>query len=454
MDIKKQIKLRTIFIKYLFMFCISTIVIMLALLILYSIIFSSINVLPANYAENKLMEQKNEISSSKNVTPSLIPDTCKYGVYTNDGKIISGNLNPKEATKAWDAVKNSEKGSNFLHHYLKIPRENEVCIVQYSISSQYTSPTLRKFLPNPDLFLIFLFCFGFILEGFFLAYNFGKKFTKNMELLQDAAKKIQNENLDFSIKYSGIFEIDNVLSSMDEMKEALKTSMKKQWDLEQERRKQISSLAHDIKTPLTIVRGNAELLEETNQTDEQKEYTNYIIDSAHDMQQYIKALIEISKADIGYILQKEELDSKKYLDIIYNHINALTSIKKIKVDLKINNLPKVFKADFNLLQRAIMNVVSNAVDYSKENGTIIFSVDQISNYIRFTICDDGNGFSKEALLNAKQQFYMGDLSRSSKSHYGMGLYIADSIVKQHNGKMELTNSNVTKGAEINIYIPI
>lgn len=436
------------------MFSISTIAIILTLLILYSIIFSSINVLPANYAENKLIEEKSKISSSKNVTPNLIPDTCKYGVYSKNGKIISGNLSSKEATKAWNAVKNSERGSDFLHHYLKIPRENEVCIVQYSISSQYASPTLRKFLPNPDLFLIFFFCFGFILEVFLLAYSLGKKLTKNIELLQEVSRKIQNQNLDFSIKPSGIFEIDNVLSSMDEMKEALKTSMKKQWDLQQERRNQISSLAHDVKTPLTIVIGNAELLSETNQSDEQREYTNYIINSAQDMQQYIKTLIEISKADIGYTLRKEEFYIKKFIDEIYSHINALTSIKKIKVDFKINNVSKVFKVDFKLLQRAIMNVVSNAVDYSKENDTIIFSVDETPKYIRFTICDNGKGFSKEALLNAKQQFYMENLGRDSRSHFGMGLYISDSIVRKHNGKMELTNGSVAKGAQINIYIPI
>ncbi|GAA0732712.1 HAMP domain-containing sensor histidine kinase [Clostridium oceanicum] len=452
MGVKNKTKLRTIFIKYLCVFCISTVVIIILLLGFYSILFSKIDIIPSNYAENKLMKNKSEIALSKKVTESLIPDTCEYGVYTNKGKFISGDFSLKEAKKAWRAVKNSEKGSDFFNYYLKIPRENQVCIVKYHLSSQYASPKLRKFLPSPDLFLIFLFCIAFILEVIFLAYTFGKRLTKKMDLLQDAADKIQNQNLDFKGEYSSVVEIDNVLSSMYEMKEELKISKKKQWDLEEKRKEQISSLAHDIKTPLTIIRGNGELLEETNQTDEQKEYTSYIVHSAKDMQQYVKTLIEISKAQMGYTLKIEEINTKKYIEEILSHIKALTSIKRINLDSKIGKVPNSFKADFILLKRAIMNVVSNAIDYTKENGRIIFSVDQIEKYIRFKIVDSGKGFSKESLLKAKDQFYMDDSSRGGKSHYGMGLYITNTIVKKHNGKMELLNSKTTKGAEINIYI--
>lgn len=460
MDIKKQVKLRTIFIKYLFAFCISTpFIIILAITVTLTLpnLFGSIpskGILPSNYAENELIKSKDKIATSKKVTPNLIPNLCKYAVYTKSGKMLSGNLSSRTAKRAWKLVQNSQSSTNFFHYYLKIPRKNEVCIVQYSLAMQFASPTLRRFLPTPELLAAIIFCFGFILEVIILGRSFSQKITKKMSSLQNSVEKIQNQDLDFSIEPSGIFEVDNILFSMDKMKEALKTSMKKQWDLEEARKTQISALAHDIKTPLTIVKGNAELLTETEENDEQKEYTNYIIESSHDMERYIKALIEISKAETGYSIHKENIDTKQYLDELLSHIKALTSIKKLEVEFSSHNLPKTFNADCNLLQRAIINAVSNAVDYSKENSTITFSVEGTLKHIDFVICDSGSGFSKEALAKAKQQFYMGHSSRGNKFHYGMGLYIANSIVKQHGGKMELSNSSITKGAEVRICIPI
>ncbi len=453
-NIKKPVKLRTIFIKYLFVFSIVTLFMIVVLGIFFSIQWSSGAILPTNYVEKQVLAAKDKIASSKTVTSNLIPDLCKYAVYTTRGNMISGNLSLRDAKKAWNLVKNSEKADDFPDYYLKISRKNQVCIIRYPLSMQFASPTLRSFLPSPGLLVILLFCFGFALEVVILAYTFGKKFTEKMSGLQRVAEKVQNQNLDFSIESSGIFEIDNALFSIDKMKEALKVSLKKQWELEQTRRQQIAALAHDIKTPITIVRGNVELLIETNQNGEQKEYTKYIAESTQEMEQYVRKLIEISKAEIGYVFCNENIDSEKYVDEIHRNINALSSAKKVKVDFSVKNLPQYFCGDYGLLKRAIMNVASNAVDHSPENGTIIFMVEGMEKHIDFIISDSGNGFSKEDLLEAKQQFYMGDSSRKSKSHYGMGLYIADSIVKQHNGRMEIMNSHVTQGAKVRICIPL
>ncbi len=83
--------------------------------------------------------------------------------------------------------------------------------------------------------------------------------------------------MDFSINPTGIREIDNISFSLEQMKGALNNSLKQQWELEQARREQISALAHDLKTPLTIIRGNAELLQDTVQDETQREYNDYIL---------------------------------------------------------------------------------------------------------------------------------------------------------------------------------
>ena len=448
-NVKKTVKLHTIFVRYLCIFC------MMTLFTIGSVmgIFASLHTYPANYSEKQLIVSKSKIASAKVVTPDLIPDTCRYALYTKSGEIISGNLNLSDAEKAWKMVQSSSKGQDILYNYLKISRKNEVCIVRYSIGMQFESPALRKYFPSPGLTLFITVCLIFVLEIILLAYSFEKKFTKKIMGLQNAIQKMQNKDLNFTVESSGIFEIDSVFSSIDEMKEALKNSLKKQWDLEQARREQISALAHDIKTPLTIVRGNADLLSETEQTEEQKDYTGYIEQSAHEMEQYIKALIEISKAEEGHNFFRKNIESETYLREIHEHINALAAVKKLKVDFNAKNMPQFLSADYDLLQRAIMNIVSNAVEYSPLNGEIKFSAEGMGNSIRFCITDCGKGFSKKGLKQAAEQFYMGDTSRASKKHYGMGLYIVKSIAKMHGGTLKIENSPVTGGGQVTFEIP-
>ena len=100
-----------------------------------------------------------------------------------------------------------------------------------------------------------------------------------------------------------------------------------------------------------------------------------------------------------------------------------------------------------------MNVVSNAIDYSPSKGTIYIGTKNMEKFLEISITDEGNGFTPEALLHAQEQFFMGNKSRTSNMHFGMGLYITSSIIKQHNGQILLRNSDITKGAEVIIKIP-
>jgi signal transduction histidine kinase len=450
----RPVKLRTVFIRYLSVLCFGTVCWTLTLLFFYSAVASSGMLYPANYAEQQLAKAKDAIAVSESVTPELVPDLCDYAIYTTDGTQLSGNLNRQDAKEAWNEVLSSEKGQDLFHQYLKITRKNQICIIRYSLSPQYKSPILRKYLPRiePTAFLIIIL--GFVFGTFVLASVFGRNLTLKMNSLQNATEKIQNQDLEFTVESSGVLEIDNVLHSMEKMKEALKASLKKQWDLEQNRREQISALAHDIKTPVTIARGNVDLLSETDQTEEQKKYTAYIGESTRQIEQYIKTLLEISKAELGYSLSKKPIDSKNFIDNIRSQTAALAAAKKLTLDFEVHNLPKIFNADYNLLRRAILNIVSNAVEFSTENSKIIFNVKGMENCIQFCVIDYGKGFSTNDIQQAARQFYMGDKSRTSNAHYGMGLFITNSIAEQHDGKLSIANSTTTGGGMVTIEIPI
>lgn len=447
-------KLRTIFIRYLFMFFVIMVLLLYLLLETYVMMSSNGTILPSYFSKMELSKARDKIANSKIVTPELIPKTCDYAVFTLKGKLISGNLSKTDAAKAWELGIVEKQKVNFIYQYLPISRKNQICIVRYTYIQQFCSPFLERYLPYPFISFLILFLVGFILDIFLLASLFARYLTKKMSSLQSATEKIQNQDLEFTVQSSGIQEIDNVLQSLDKMKEALKASLKKQWKMEKERRKKISALVHDIKTPLTIVRGNADLLERSNQTEKQKEYTTYIQEGTHEMEQYIKTLIEISKAENGYSLNKQPINSKFFIDSIHKQVTALTFLKKLTLKFETHNLPVSFSADQDLLQRALLNIVSNAVDFSPENVEIKFNAKCTGEYIQFCVIDCGTGFSHDALKNAAEQFYMADKSRTSKAHYGMGLFIAKSIAEQHGGRLIIANSNETGGGMVTIELPI
>lgn len=105
------------------------------------------------------------------------------------------------------------------------------------------------------------------------------------------------------------------------------------------------------------------------------------------------------------------------------------------------------------MERAIMNVISNALDHSPPQGTIYVTVQKTDCFLHISITDEGGGFTPEALHHAQEQFFMGDKSRTSNMHFGMGLYITSSIIKQHGGQLVLSNSKKTGGAQVTIKIP-
>lgn len=97
-----------------------------------------------------------------------------------------------------------------------------------------------------------------------------------------------------------------MLASFSDMKTNLKNSIEKQWKIELAQKEQIAALAHDLKTPLTVIQGNADLMNETVLDKEQKIYVDYIIESSEQIQIYIKTLIDISRAAMGYDLKKRK----------------------------------------------------------------------------------------------------------------------------------------------------
>ena len=405
-----------------------------------------------DYSEIRANELAPILAATPDLSDVQIPMGIEYALLDKNYQLIETTLDENELEQAMRYATTGASDQNLQKRYLLVTRENEYVVLQYYIGAQYTNEWMNEHLPSPDILLIVLIAAGGLFVCLLLTTRFAKKLRLQLVPLFEATSEVAKQNLDFEVGHSNIKEFEDVLISFSHMKESLKASLEQQWKAEQMQKEQIAALAHDLKTPLTVIQGNADLISVTELDEEQRLYAEYIGCSSEQMQLYIRTLIDISRAATGYQLNIEDIDLPAYIKQLREQIDALCQTKKIGLQMEIENLPAVLSADKLLLERAIMNVVNNALDYSPQDSSISISMIGNKGSLEISVTDAGPGFSQEDLMHAEEQFYMADHSRSSDLHFGMGLFITKSIIRQHGGQLILSNSKKTGGARVTISI--
>ena len=162
------------------------------------------------------------------------------------------------------------------YRYIK-QNSGDICIVKYDLHMRYAYDKLNGIVPSLEILTPVLGVVLFFLHATLLSGHFAKKLKRELRQLREVTEKIGQNDLEFETEPSQIKEIDDVMSSLSGMKEALKDSLTRQWDAQQQKKEQLAALTHDIKTPLTVIKGNAELLAETDLSVENRECTDAIL---------------------------------------------------------------------------------------------------------------------------------------------------------------------------------
>ena len=453
MGIKKTTSLKASFWKFLCMLLIGLIG---AVAIPFSLILAGTStglITYADYSERSTKNLAPVIAATPDLADVQLPMGCKYLVLDKNYQVTETTLKGDDLDRAMEYAISGKRNTNLNKQYLFVTRKNEYVVLQYYIGSQFTNEWLYDHFPSPEILLYIFIAINCIAVCVILTAKFAKNMRTQLSPLFEATRQVAEQNLDFEVRHSKIKEFEDVLCSFANMKDNLKISLEKQWNAEQLQREQIAALAHDLKTPLTVIQGNIDLINETELDDEQRLYAGYITESSEQIGIYIKALIDISRTIAGYQLHLEKFDIADYMGQIKAQASSLCLTKGICLQLETGANLGTLKADKLLLERAIMNVISNALDYSPPQGTIYVTVQKTDCFLHISITDEGGGFTPEALHHAQEQFFMGDKSRTSNMHFGMGLYITNSIIKQHGGQLVLSNSKKTGGAQAIIKIP-
>ncbi len=324
----------------------------------------------------------------------------------------------------------------------------------YKISSLFINNNLMKVI---NLYLFICPFFYLIIFTIIFIGKLNKRINKPINELIKASNNIKNKNLDFTINYDGDDELGDLISSFTNMKDELKNTLIKNWNMEEEKNNVTSAIAHDIKTPLTIIRGHVEILEEIDLRNQEKAKKHLKVikqntDRATKLIENMNYISKINRADFNLIL--EEVNIKDFVIEKETEFKLLCKEKNINFICEIynekNNNIEIFDKD--KISQVLDNLIVNSLRFTESGGNINLIISIYDEKIRFIIKDDGIGFSTKDMNNLFNSFYQGDSSRSiEKGHSGLGLYMCKIIVEKHNGKI-FAHNDENGGAVVEFYI--
>ena len=233
----------------------------------------------------------------------------------------------------------------------------------------------------------------------------------------------------------------------------------KQEKLEQSRRDFVANVSHELRTPLTTIKSYSETLADMPDVDRelQVRFLDVIASESDRMARIISDLLTLSELDENQTFMKapEQIDVRKMLETIVDRMSLQAKKKSQKLTYTPTNEVPVILGDRDVLERAIINVISNALKYTSEGGTIEVYSSKVYNDINIKVVDNGIGIAEDKLPHIFDRFYRADKARSRDTGgTGLGLAIAkQSIESSFNGKIKIS-SELHKGTEVTISIPV
>ena len=309
--------------------------------------------------------------------------------------------------------------------------------------SQSDEGHARIHLMTKDLFLsaFIILIFTALAIGLWLYRSIATPLVK----LKKATQNIKEGNLDFVLDVEGNDEFSQLCQDFEEMRRRLKESTEEKNLIEKENKELISNISHDLKTPITAVKGYVEgIMDGVADTPEKMDrYVRTIYNKTNEMDHLINELTFYSKIDtnrIPYTFSK--LNVEDYFSDCAEEVGLELETKGIEL-VYANYVENdvVVIADGEQIRRVIQNIIGNAIKYmDKKRGIIQIRVKDVGDFIQVEIEDNGKGIGAKDLPYIFDRFYRTDISRnSSKGGSGIGLSIVKKILEDHGGKVWATS---------------
>ena len=432
--------------------------------ILYFYLESQLSEEVKSILEIEMQQLKPEINetglNSDYLLNSVDRENLTTFVYNSQGKLMNKNL---ESEFIQDIITEVNKKNNF---FKIIEYKNQKWAVlrsavnsgaaqdftqTYHINLVYSFAREQKMLDNLILILLIMIPLTLILAsggGYFLA----SRALKAIDLISVTAEKISQSNLSQRIRVNEgrEDEIGRLVKTLNSLLDRLENSFYRQ--------KQFNAdVSHELKTPISVIKAQIEeaIDSEKKLTSDQKNILLTIKKQIDQMNQLVSQMLLLAKVDGKNIKpDKEEFDLNVVVDAVIEEMNNLASEKNISIKKEIREGQEFrMKADLSLITQLLLNLIDNALKYSKDSGKIKIILTKLDGFYRLNIIDDGIGIAEEDLDDIFKRFYRVDKSRSREyGGTGLGLSICSWIVKIHGGEINV-KSSLKKGSNFEILLP-
>ena len=286
------------------------------------------------------------------------------------------------------------------------------------------------------------------LTGLVLIIWLYRSIIRPLNLLTMATNKIKDGDLDFTLptEPESTDELEQLCEDFEDMRIQLKKQIDTRLQYEKDTIELISNISHDLKTPLTAIKGYTEgILDGVADTPEkQKKYLKTIYTKASDMTVLVDELSFFSKIDSNIVPYNFRIFcADDFFNDCVEEMSLDTEVKNVTLDY-ISKLRKGQRiiADLEQLRRVMNNLIGNSVKYmDKDSGSIVILAEDYDDYVRISVQDNGSGIDEKDIPYIFDRFYRADSSRNSKKGgSGLGLAITKKIIEDHNGKIDVRST--------------
>ena len=344
--------------------------------------------------------------------------------------------------------------------YFKILRQFLICLFLFYLLPMLFTAFTNITEKNAGAFTIYFSTISWIYISLILFSIIAKNISNLLEKIKQETNIVYNQSLLGEINEQSsakltLIELIETRQKIQEMQSTIKKMIQSEKQQKKELMFQVSAAAHDLKTPLTIIQGNAQFLKSLDITGNIGQCLEDIELASQQLNKYFNQLINYSKTFYNDTSNWESFSSDYLVELFEQEIKLRTD-KKAKIQIS-NNLPIPINLtiNLNLFLRAILNIINNAIDHSISNYPVIRIDYQLMDNIFFiSIWNSDSSFSENILEKYGLLFYQDNQETNSEqgNHFGIGLAFVNRVAKIHGGEVNL--SNFENGALVTICIPV
>jgi len=418
-----------------------------------------------------------DYSNKHNITIALVDSMTNKAIYSSqregdmfldriqEGFIGNKNIKKKDILYKSDnytiILHNTPQNSSFIEGFGYCSDNQTIVIMSTPVAG------LKESVNISNKFLIYVAVIGFIITVI-ITFLITKMITSPILQLAEISNKMGK--LDFTARYEGkrsdeiqtlgqnmnymSDRLKKAISKLQEANEVLKEDIKRKEAIDEMRKDFIANVSHELKTPIALIQGYAEGLNEGLCEDEEsrKYYTEVIMDESEKMNKMVKQLLTLSSLESGNsILHKENFNMTSLTEGVLSSISILIGEKNVTVDFDTSKDIFLYADEFKI-EEVVTNYISNAIHHVNDNGTIKIDVSEDEKNVYFSVYNTGNQIPEKDLSNVWEKFFKVDKAHSrSYGGSGIGLSIVKAIVEAHGGAVKVVNKS--DGVEFGFRIP-